>query len=605
MVDKYDSIAKNMDDELIVPEGYELSESNRKKLKLLKKMFDASSMARAHKVKRWRRNEELYNGDYFRPFKLPKYKSRIIANTVHSTVETIYSILTDRFPKVDFMPKRQDQVTSAMVSQEVVESVLEKGKCNRAIRSMKKDGIIYGNGFIKMTLDDKGELDFTNPDIYQIFVDPLATSIEDAKCVTFAIPTYLSDIRRKYENGKYVKAEGELNEYRSFIKDKQEDEGPSQVTTVGQSAANTSTNYHEKTPLTDEYKDEYGGGMALVRETWYWDGDKLHLCTWTDKVLLQATDSPYPFIPLVMFKNYPDAHHFWGKGEPEIIEPLAVGTSVLLSQGVDNLVYHGNPAWVMTKNVVKNPQMRPTDKPGQVFYIDNPSQSVQRLPAGNISSSTIPLAESLLKMTDQVSGIHDITQGRNPSGVTSGRAIGQLQEASQQIIRTKEREVGSDTIVSLYKNALAILKYNYAKDISVRKPNEAGKGYEFFEVAPYELDDDLDYKYIPGSSMPESKASRFDQALDLVQLGLLDQKQFWMWTQKDVSKEILEGMLEQEKAKEEKIQELVQVIETSTNQEEIAQAQMMLKAIMEDDNNPQEEEGEQSGRQPRRGNAPR
>ena len=208
-------------------------------------------------------------------------------------------------------------------------------------------------------------------------------------------------------------------------------------------------------------------------------------------------------------------------------------------------------------------------------------------------------------MTDQVSGIHDITQGRNPSGVTSGRAIGQLQEASQQIIRTKEREVGSDTIVSLYKNALAILKYNYAKDISVRKPNEAGKGYEFFEVAPYELDDDLDYKYIPGSSMPESKASRFDQALDLVQLGLLDQKQFWMWTQKDVSKEILEGMLEQEKAKEEKIQELVQVIETSTNQEEIAQAQMMLKAIMEDDNNPQEEEGEQSGRQPRRGNAPR
>ena len=600
-MDKYDKVSKNVDDTYIVPDGYAPSEKERKKLKFQHKMFQASSKARSHKVKRWRRNEELYNGDFFKPFKLPKYKSRIVANIVHSTVETIYSILTDRFPKVDFMPKTEEQITSAIVSQEVVESVLEKGKCNRAIRSMKKDGIVYGNGFLKLHIDQENNVDFTVPDIYQVFVDPLATSIENAKCVTFAVPTYLKDIRANYDKGKFVKAEGKLDEYRSFIKNKEDDDSPSQVSTVtgGESPPNKTTDYMEKSPIVDEWEDDYGGGMALLRETWYWEGDKLMLCTWTDKVLLQLTESPYPFIPVVMFKNYADEHHFWGKGEPEVIEPLAVGTSILLSQGVDNLIYHGNPAWVMTKNVVKNPQMRPTDKPGQVFYVDNPSQSVQRLPAGNISSSTLPVAESLLKMADQVSGVHDITQGRNPSGVTSGRAIGQLQEASQQIIRTKEREVGSDTIVSLFKYALHMLKYNYNKVIKVRKESQSGKGYEFFSVAPHELDSDLDYKYIPGSSMPESRASRFDQALDLVQLGLLDQKQFWMWTQKDVSKDILESMLQQEKAREDEIQRLVQIIETSTDEQEIQQAQLMLRELMtgqdQQSNNPQEEEGESNG----------
>ena len=99
--------------------------------------------------------------------------------------------------------------------------------------------------------------------------------------------------------------------------------------------------------------------------------------------------------------------------------------------------------------------------------------------------------------------------------------------------------------------------------------------------------------------MPESRASRFDQALDLVQLGLLDQKQFWMWTQKDVSKDILESMLQQEKAREDEMQRLVQIIETSTDEQEIQQAQLMLRELMtgqdQQSNNPQEEEGESNG----------
>ena len=506
-----------VDDGLTMQGDYTPSKSDLKSLKQMDLMFETAKKAKEHKIGRWRRNEELYRGDFFKPFKLPKYKSRVVANTVHSTVETIYSILTDRNAKTDIMPKREDQIEQAKIAQEAVESEMDKNKFHRAVASMKKDGLIYGNGFLKLNYDtENASIRYSVPDPYTVFIDPLATTLQDASCVIFATPKYVKDIRESYPNGKYVKS-----------------------------------------------------------EAWYWEGKQLYVCTWAGKILLQKEKSPYDFMPLTTFKNYNDPHSIWGKGEPEIIETLAVGTSILLSQGLDNIIYQGNPAVVMSKAMAKHPGNRPTDKPGQIFYTGGPHETINRLPAGDISASTLPMAQNLMTITDTVSGVHDITQGRNPAGVTAGRAIAQLQEASQQIIRTKEREVGQDAIIDAYKFTLSILKNNYEKTIDIRNYSE-GSGLEFRTVAPYDLDDDMDYKYIPGSSMPESRASRFDQALDLLQAGVLDPEKFWRWTQKDISKEILEEILEIKKAEEEQQMADMMAIGQGTDEDEIMEAKLRL-----------------------------
>jgi len=531
----------------------------------LNNKFDSAKDAKKHKVTRWRRNEELYSGQILKPFNLPKYKSRIEPNFIHSILETIYSILTDRNPKVDVMPKREDQVDSARIAQEAIENEMSNAKADRAVANMKRDGLLYGNGFLKVAIDE-GVINYSVPDPYTVFIDPLATSLEDAKCVIFATPQYVSDIKDQY--GKKVPAEGALNEYKSFVRGEDK---------YGTDKLNI-TEQESKGPQENKMDSDYGGGQALVKEAWYWENDRLMLATWSGKTLLQKTEAPYDFIPLVCFQNYQDAHTIWGKGEPEIIESLAVGTSISLSQAMDNLIYHGNPAVVMSKSMAKTAGNRPTDKPGQVYYTGGPHESVTRLPAGNISASSLPLAESMMKMTDIVSGVHDITQGRNPSGVTASRAIQQLQEASQQIIRTKEREVGQDAIISMYRLTLNLLVNNYEQPINVRRITETG--YEFEQVNPYDLSQDLDFKYIPGSSMPESRANRFDQALDLIQLGLLDQEKFWRWTQKDISKEILEEMLEQKKQQQEAMQQQQQIMETSTDEDEIMNAQLAMRQMM-------------------------
>ena len=587
------------DTEVTQSQGHVPSDKDRKLLKYMERMFDSSKRSRAHKVPRWRRNEELYNGDFFKPFKIPKYKTRVVANTIHSIVETIYSILTDRPPKVDIMPKTEEQVERAKLAQEAVESEMRKNKADSAVNHMKRDALMYGNGFLKMSYSE-GEISYTIPDIYTVFVDPLATNIEDTKCIIFATPTYLRDVKEKYENGNKVQSEGKLDEFKSFIRAHADSSGIGQATTAsgtgtadgstetGVSSSDVRTDYMSISPTDDVDEKELYGGQVLLKEAWHYMNDKLYLTTWAGKVLLQHTEAPTEFIPVVMFKNYADGHHFWGKGEPEIVEPLAVGTAILLSQSLDNVIYHGNPAWVMSKSMAKTPGNRPSDKPGQVFWTNGPHEVVNRLPAGNISASNLPLAQYMMQLTDTISGIHDITQGRNPSGVTAARAISALQEASQQIIRAKERDVGADAILDLYKKTLSILVNNYEAVITVRKNNQTG--YEFTSIQPYELTEDMDFKYVPGSTMPESRANRIDQALDYIQLGLLTPEQFWRWHEKDISKDILEEIIDNKRMQEQMQQQQMETINTSTDENEIMEALLQQRAQM--GAVPEETEGE-------------
>ena len=535
------------------------------KVNKLEKMFQSAKDARKAQVMRWRRNEELYNGQMLKPFNLPKYKTRIEPNVIHSVVETMFAILTERPSKVDIMPKREEQIASAMKAQEAVEWVMANKKAERSIRYMKRDGLIYGNGFLKTCIVD-GEIEFIVPDIFTVFIDPLATSIEYASCIIFATPTYVDDIEEKY--GKRVNPEGKMNEYRSFIKSEK------QYATDKVPELDTQSSLEE-----DGNSQDYKGGQALLKECWYYEGGELRLATFCGKTLLQDEKSPYKHFPLVTFKNYSSAHSFYGKGEPEVIESLAVGSSIALSQGMDNLILQGNPVVVMSKSLSKIPGNRMTDKPGQVLWTNNPRERIDRLPAGNISASTLPFAQSMIEFADMVSGVHEISRGINPTGVVASRAIQQLQEASQQIIRAKEKSIGADAIIDIYKQTLSLLAKNYAETISVRRYLEDGSGYQFEDIQPYDLDPDMDFKYKEGSSMPESRVGRFDSAIDLLQLGLLDEEGFWRWTQMDITKEKLEEIAQARKQRQEAVQQEVETISQSTDEDEIMDSLLRYREL--------------------------
>ena len=100
----------------------------------------------------------------------------------------------------------------------------------------------------------------------------------------------------------------------------------------------------------------------------------------------------------------------------------------------------------------------------------------------------------------------------------------------------------------------------------------------------------MDFKYVPGSTMPESRANRIDQALDYIQLGLLTPEQFWRWHEKDISKDILEEIIEQKKQEEEIQKQQMETLNTSTDENEIMETLLQQRAQM--GAVPEEPEGE-------------
>ena len=149
-------------------------------------------------------------------------------------------------------------------------------------------------------------------------------------------------------------------------------------------------------------------------------------------------------------------------------------------------------------------------------------------------------------------------------------------------------------MVDLYVFTLKILKNNYEEPIEVRNFSETNGAYEFKKVNPYDIEDDLEFKYIPGSSLPENRASRFDQAMQLAQMGILSPEQFWRWTQKDISKEILDELMEQKRMAQEDLEADQSALSESTNKEEIMNALMKQRARAGMMDEPQQQ-GEKSG----------
>lgn len=541
--------------------------SNPEVLKKLDSMFDACKEARKPQIGQWRRNEELVNGEILKPFNMPKYKSKIQPGIPGSIVETMYSILSENPHRVNLMPKRADQVESAMKAQDVIDYYLSEKKAHRAINMAKRDMLVYGNGFIKLAIID-GEVEFINVSPFQVLVDPLATNMDDIQSLVFCSPTYVDDVKARY--GKKVEPEGVLDEYQSFIKDDKR----------FASDRFRASDLTEKSPSKKEMKTDYRGGMCLLKEAFYYDDGKLMLATWVDKTVLQEpTESPYPFMPLVTFINYQNGQSIWGRGEPQSIESECVGASIILSQAVDSVILTGNSPMVMSKSLAKTQGNVPTDRPGQIIWLNNSSEMVQRIPPGNMSSSALPMAEYLLQMAETVSSVDKVSRGHQPGGVTAGKAIEALQSASVTIIRAKEREIGSDAVIDLYKMTLYMLANNYSKTISIRKEASDGAGYEFVEVQPYDLDPDLSFKYVVGSAMPESRASRMDQAIDLLQLGLLDEKSFWKWTQQDQTKERLDSIAQEEAMQEQQMAQEMDIIQNSENEDEIMDALLRQREL--------------------------
>jgi hypothetical protein len=291
---------------------------------------------RLEQSKRWRREErcddlwgrmiDLYRGKHFHT---DTREDQLLVNIAFATINIIVPSVAVSHPKIVVNARRPEDGDKAIVTEAIVNYWWRHYDCQKEFKRAVKDMMIVGHGWLKtgyryveeeqvaaQTFDssddvagmesesaaesqliikeDRPFVERVSP--FDVFVDPDATSMEDARWIAQRIRRPLEDVKRDKRYNSTARAEA----------------APSHYTKWGLDSMR---------PRRSESAED-----AYV-EVWEWydieRGTIAVFCDGSDKFLVSPKEIPFAFgHPFVMLRNYEIPEFFYPMGELEAIEPL-------------------------------------------------------------------------------------------------------------------------------------------------------------------------------------------------------------------------------------------------------------------------------------------
>jgi len=206
-------------------------------------------------------------------------------------------------------------------------------------------------------------------------------------------------------------------------------------------------------------------------------------------------------------------------GEVEQLEPIQRVLNILESRFIDNARLMTNTVWVKSADAGISAD-KITNEEGAVYTIQNPRARFERLPPSPLPQHYFELYLQLQRNMETITGIHDVTQGRRPVGITAATAISLLQEAGQARIRDKARNL-EDTIRRMGELMISRIVQFYTKDrvVRLRGPDDQ---LQFVSFDPAMVDVGFDFIVEAGSSLQMNEQQRFQMAIELFRAGGID-----------------------------------------------------------------------------------
>jgi hypothetical protein len=291
---------------------------------------------RLEQSKRWRREErcddlwgrmiDLYRGKHFHT---DTREDQLLVNIAFATINIIVPSVAVSHPKIVVNARRPEDGDKAIVTEAIVNYWWRHYDCQKEFKRAVKDMMIVGHGWLKtgyryveeeqvaaQTFDSSDDVAGMEPESaaesqliikedrpfvervspFDVFVDPDATSMEDARWIAQRIRRPLEDVKRDKRYNSTARAEA----------------APSHYTKWGLDSMR---------PRRSESAED-----AYV-EVWEWydieRGTMAVFCDGSDKFLVSPKEIPFAFgHPFVMLRNYEIPEFFYPMGELEAIEPL-------------------------------------------------------------------------------------------------------------------------------------------------------------------------------------------------------------------------------------------------------------------------------------------
>jgi hypothetical protein len=500
-----------------------------------------------------------------------------VINWIRPVIQTIVPILTDTFPGYNISPQEPQDYDFSKTLDKVNEKWWDDNSMDLTVVEWVTDSQIYGVGIFKViwnadALSGIGDIEVKLCDPDNIFVPKKARDFDkDCHCV----------IERDWKSIGYLK-----RKFPDFADEIKVDSAQPDKTYTGEKAATFQvispvdvhipmktdsifTGVEEElcevwecwmdSPELEDYEEEDDDGNIENKQKLKYPNGKLCTLLPNQDLLLVEAENPFkdgqkPYVRLVDVQL---PRKFYGEGEVEPLMELNKTFNTLYASLIKQFNMMSNPVWILDTNCGITPDQ--VSNQISLVLVKNAGTTAERLQGVSPPPALLEMMSIVPKLMDTVSGVHDITQGRKPPGITSGVALDTMQEAAQTRIRLKERNL-QVALKQLGKLVVSrILQFvREPRIVKITTPNEPWpQFFEFhIEEVPDEVVGDTKYKlvkkeynvnegkYLPGnitetppskgifdidvvagSNQPYNKDRKTVTAFRLFEMGIIDAKE--------------------------------------------------------------------------------
>jgi len=467
-----------------------------KAVRMVQKLFHRAKRYRKRVDKDWHKFYEFGLRNRHWPAQRPAFRASPVSNYIWSVIQTIVPIATDGKPSPGVMPENPDDVVFAEFLRKAIQWYWQDAGCDQEITTSMYDACIYGTGILRVGFDPElrqglGDIVLEAVDPMYCFPDPDATSIENARYFIYAVPTPVSEVKRKFgERAKVVG--GDFFFDLEAFDTRYASQDVILTSPVDKRTSYTKNDYlrgadneervlwlecwlNDQTTEEVEIEDEETGETKKELRKKYPNGRVL---TVVGNTLLQDAHNPFAdgMIPFATYSDYVMPREFWGQGEVEQLRQMQEDLNRM-----DAIIYEGsalmsNGIWLVQSGSVKDVDNL-TNQQGLIVEYTGQRPERERGPG---------VPEHLFKYRDQkvrdiniVSGINDVSRGVRPEGIEAGVAIEQLKESDRTRIRLKVRNL-ERALKRVGKLIVSRMMQYYTEPRMIQLAGEGNKGPEYF-----------------------------------------------------------------------------------------------------------------------------
>jgi hypothetical protein len=433
-----------------------------KELKILQKALASGKKFRKKYDQNWKKYEEYYNGNQWYGRKRPSYRASPSANIIRPSIQTIIPIMTDTQPGIDVLPQEPRDFAFADVLSKVNRSWWNRRSMPITVVEVLTDCCVYDIGVIKVVWNPdleggRGDAECVVLDPNNVFVlDNTSDFNKNCPVVVELYPASVGELRRKFpDKAHLIKATGKPREI---------GEATSQNTEVYVVSPVDKDDGHDNPDISgscddndivwcaEMWMDDYAveeiateevdaAGAAIKEQKRKYPLGKVVQAIPDLKLVLDVGENPYKdgLKPYVRFIDTIRSRQFYGEGEvgPQIETQDMINRTLASIFDHQNLMI--NATWIIDNDSGVDPEMI-TNQVGLIIQKVRGSE-VRREEAPQQSPQVFQFYDLLQNLANTQSGVHDVTQGRKPVGITAAEAISTMQEAAQTRIRLKERNM--------------------------------------------------------------------------------------------------------------------------------------------------------------------